>query len=165
MDATAKKREESHELAPDSAQVWRMSRLTRDAMTEPISRDRIIWRELGQGNIIFPVQLTTNRIGNLTRLIYTLLYGAVVHIYIHTYTYSQAQKNKFEQGKCFNFFWTIFEQLLFRGCCGQVRVTSREVVARHLGGSGAKRGSNIPLFTSAREKDTLKPRALVPTLH
>ena len=27
--------------------------------------------ERGQGNIIFPVQLTTSRIGNLTRLIHT----------------------------------------------------------------------------------------------
>ena len=27
-----------------------------------------------QGNIVFPVQLTTRRVGNLTRLIHTLLY-------------------------------------------------------------------------------------------
>ena len=33
-----------------------------------------------QGNIIFPtVQLTTSRIGNLTRLIQTLLYVMTIH--------------------------------------------------------------------------------------
>ena len=36
---------------------------------------------------------------------------------------------------------------------------------RSLCRAGAKRGSNIPLFASARRKDTPKPRALVPTLH
>ena len=35
-----------------------------------------------QGNIIFPVQLTTSRIGNLTRLIHTLLYVMTIHTYI-----------------------------------------------------------------------------------
>ena len=34
--------------------------------------------------LIFPVQLTTSRIGNLTRLIHTLLY-VTIHTYIHTY--------------------------------------------------------------------------------
>ena len=33
---------------------------------------------------IFPVQLTTSRIGNLTRLIHTLLYVMTIHTYIHT---------------------------------------------------------------------------------
>ena len=40
-----------------------------------------------RGMFIFPVQLTTIRIGNLTRLIYTLLYVMTVHTYIHTYTH------------------------------------------------------------------------------
>ena len=35
---------------------------------------------------MFPVQLTTSRIGNLTRLIHTLLYVMTIHTYIHTYT-------------------------------------------------------------------------------
>ena len=39
------KREESHDLAPDSAGVWRMSRLTRDRTVEPVSRDQILRRE------------------------------------------------------------------------------------------------------------------------
>ena len=49
-----------------------MSRLTRDGTAEPVSRDQTLRRERGQGNIHFPVQLTTCRIGNLTRLIHTL---------------------------------------------------------------------------------------------
>ena len=39
---------------------------------EPVSRGQILRRERGQGNMHFPVQLTTSRIGNLTRLIHTL---------------------------------------------------------------------------------------------
>ena len=59
-----------------------MSRLTRDRTAEPVSRDQILRHARGQGNIIFPVQLTTSRIGNLTRLIHTLLYVMTVHTYI-----------------------------------------------------------------------------------
>ena len=44
-----------------------MSRLTRDGTAEPVSRDQILRRERERGNeiLIFPVQLTTSRIGNL----------------------------------------------------------------------------------------------------
>ena len=59
---------------------------------EPVSRDQILMHVRGQGDIIFPVQLTTSRIGNLTRLIHTLLYVMTIHIpgmcdhtYIHTH--------------------------------------------------------------------------------
>ena len=48
-----------------------MSRLTRDRTAEPVSRDQNLRREWGKENNIFPVQLTTSRIGNLTRLILT----------------------------------------------------------------------------------------------
>ena len=61
-----------------------MSRLTRDEMAEPVSRDQILRHARGQGNTIFPVQLTTNRIGNLNWLINTLLYVMTIHTYIHT---------------------------------------------------------------------------------
>ena len=76
-----------------------MSRLTRDGTAEPVSRDQILRHARGQGNIIFSVQLTTSRIGNLTRLIHTLLYVMTIHKYIHTYinTYtarSEKIKNK-----------------------------------------------------------------------
>ena len=58
-----------------------MSRLTRDGTAEPVSRDQILRHARGQGNTIFPVQLTTSRIGNLTRLIHTLLYVMTIHTY------------------------------------------------------------------------------------
>ena len=54
-----------------------------DEQAEPVSRDQILRHARGQGNIIFPVQLTTCRIGNLTRLIHTLLYVMTIHTYIH----------------------------------------------------------------------------------
>ena len=52
-----------------------MGTLTRDATAEHVSRgDKIFRRERGQGKIVFLVQLTTSRIGNLaSRLILTLL--------------------------------------------------------------------------------------------
>ena len=62
-----------------------MSRLTREGAAESVSRDQILRHAREQGNIIFPVQLTTSRIGNLTRLIHTLLYVMTIHTYIHTY--------------------------------------------------------------------------------
>ena len=51
-------------------------------------RTRILRRERGQGIFFFPVQLTTSRIGNLTRLIHTLAIqddNTYIHTYIHTY--------------------------------------------------------------------------------
>ena len=63
-----------------------MSRLTRDGTAEPVSRDQILRHARVQGKIIFPVQLTTSRIGNLTRLIHTLLYVMTIHTYIHIHT-------------------------------------------------------------------------------
>ena len=65
-----------------------MSRLTRDGTAEPVSRDQILRHARGQGNIIFPVQLTTSRIGNLTRLIHTLLYVMTICTLLHTSAYN-----------------------------------------------------------------------------
>ena len=56
-----------------------MSRLTRDGTAETVSRDQILRRERGQGKFIFPVQLTTCRMGNLTRLIHTLAICVTIH--------------------------------------------------------------------------------------
>ena len=56
-----------------------MSRLTRDGTVNPVSRDQILRHVRGQENIRFPVQLTTSRIGDLTRLIHTLLYVMATH--------------------------------------------------------------------------------------
>ena len=64
-----------------------MSRLTRDGTTEPVSRDQILRRERGQGTVTFPVQLTTSRIDNLTRLILTLAIcddHTSIELYTHT---------------------------------------------------------------------------------
>ena len=59
-----------------------LSRLTRDGTAEPVPQDQILRRERGQGKqIISPLQLTTSRIGNLTRLILTLVI-CDDHIYI-----------------------------------------------------------------------------------
>ena len=48
-----------------------MSRLMRDGNAEPVSRDQIPRRERDREIFIFPVQLTTSKIGNLTLLILT----------------------------------------------------------------------------------------------
>ena len=51
-----------------------------DGTAGPVSRDQILRRERGHVYIIFPVQLTTSRICNLTRLIHTLLYFMIIYI-------------------------------------------------------------------------------------
>ena len=61
-----------------------MSRLTWDGTVEPVSRDEILRRERGQEMLILPVQLTTSRIGNLTRLIHTLAICVTRHTCIQT---------------------------------------------------------------------------------
>ena len=72
-----------------------MSRLTRDGTAEPVSRDQILRHARDGGIFIFPVQLTTSRIGSLTRLIHTLLYVMTIHTYIHTVaTGKEARKPK-----------------------------------------------------------------------
>ena len=49
-----------------------MSRLTWDETAEPVSQGQIPRRDQGERNIIFSIQLTTSRIGDLTRMIITL---------------------------------------------------------------------------------------------
>ena len=49
----------------------RIQSIILDGTAEPVSRDQILRLERGQGKIIFPIQLTTNIIGNLTLLILT----------------------------------------------------------------------------------------------
>ena len=53
-----------------------MSRMTLDGTAESVSRDQILKREREQENtvFIFSVQLTTSRIGNLTRSTHPLLH-------------------------------------------------------------------------------------------
>ena len=60
-----------------------MSRLTRDGTVETVSRDQILRHDhADRGIFIFPVQLTTSRIGNLTRSIFTVL-SIYVMVTIH----------------------------------------------------------------------------------
>ena len=61
-----------------------MIRLTWDGTAEPVSRNQVLRRVRGQGNIIFRVQLTTSRFGNLTRLSHTLLNVMTIRAHIHT---------------------------------------------------------------------------------
>ena len=61
-----------------------MSRLTRDGTAEPVSRDQILRCERGREKLIFPVHLTTSRIGIFIRLIHTLAICVAIHTYIHT---------------------------------------------------------------------------------
>ena len=44
--------------------------------------------------LVFPVQLTTDRIGNLIRLIHTLLYVMTTHTYYHGGKNDQNSKSK-----------------------------------------------------------------------
>ena len=77
-----------HQIQPEygdkQADAGRDGRLTRDGTAEPVSRDQILGHARGQGNIIFPIQLTTSRMDNLTRLIHTLLYVMTINTYLHT---------------------------------------------------------------------------------
>ena len=85
-----------------------MSRLTRDGTAEPVSRDQIVRHARGPGNVIFPVQLTTSRIGNLTRLIYTLLYVMTIHTYKHTCLY---KRRKFSAHGTISY--VVFQNIIF----------------------------------------------------
>ena len=71
-----------HHIQPLSME---MSRLTRDGTAEPVSRDQILRHARGQGNIIFPVQLTTTEQDWQPYPVDP--YSAICddHTYIHTY--------------------------------------------------------------------------------
>ena len=60
-----------------------MSSMTRDGTAKPVSReDQILRRERGKGKKTYsPVEQTTSRIGNHTRLIHPLLNVMTIHTY------------------------------------------------------------------------------------
>ena len=60
--------------------------MTRDGTAEPSRETKFSGTHVDKGILFFSVQLTPSRIGNLTRLIHTLLYVMTIHAYIHTYT-------------------------------------------------------------------------------
>ena len=71
-----------------------MSRLTRDGTAENPSRETRFSGANGDREMfIFPVQLTTGRIGNLTRLIHALLYMMTIHTYIHRSGFTSLDKS------------------------------------------------------------------------
>ena len=57
-----------------------MSGLAQNGTAEPVSRDQTLRREREQRKNNVPVQLTTSRIGNNTRLIHTLLKALTMHM-------------------------------------------------------------------------------------
>ena len=61
--------------------VWRISGLTRDG--NPSLEIKFSGANGDRQNIIFPIQLTTSRIGNLTRLIHTMLKVLTIHTLLH----------------------------------------------------------------------------------
>ena len=65
-----------------------MSRLKRDGTAERETKFSGTYGD--RGKFIFPVQLTTNRIGNLTRLIHTLLYVMTIHIIYTMHIYARS---------------------------------------------------------------------------
>ena len=65
-----------------------MSRQTRtELLPKPSRETKFSGTNTDRGIFIFPVQLTTSRIGNLTRLIHTLAICVTIQTYIHTYYY------------------------------------------------------------------------------
>ena len=59
-----------------------MSRLARDGTAEPSCETKLSGANADREFFIFPVQLTTSRIGHLTRLIHTLAKCVTIHVYI-----------------------------------------------------------------------------------
>ena len=72
-------REESRKYAPDSAWVWRCTGWRGTGRLNPSRETKFSGTHGDRGKLIFPVQLTTSRIGNLTPLIHTLLYVMTIH--------------------------------------------------------------------------------------
>ena len=77
-------REESRKQELDSAWIMEMSRLTQDGTTEPVSRDQILRRELGQGISIFPVQLADHEQDWQPCPVVMVIHINIALVYIHT---------------------------------------------------------------------------------
>ena len=63
-----------------------MSRPTRDGSAEPVSRDKILWRKRGQGNMYFPCSADRQGQDCQPYLVGPSL-ATVYVMAIHTYTY------------------------------------------------------------------------------
>ena len=74
--------EESLEYAPDSALVWRISRLTRNGTAKLVSRNQLFRREGDKG--IFPCSADhVNRIGNLPVVLYSAICDDNTYMYVY----------------------------------------------------------------------------------
>ena len=71
-----------HQVQPDIE----MSRLTRDGTADPSHEIKFSGVNGDREVLTFPVQLTTSKIGNLTRLILLLLYVMTIQNAIQAYT-------------------------------------------------------------------------------
>ena len=70
-------------VAPDSAWVWRWAGWRGTELPNPFRDTKLLGANADKEIFIFPVQLTTSRIGNLTRLIHALnIYDD--YTYIHS---------------------------------------------------------------------------------
>ena len=65
------------ELSMDIYAGWRGT-----GLPKPSRETKLSGTNADKGVFIFPVQLTTSRIGNLTRLIHTLAICVTIHIYM-----------------------------------------------------------------------------------
>ena len=92
-----------------------MSRLTRDGTAEPYRETRFSGAYRDKEIFIFPVQLTTSRIGNLNRLIHTLLYAMTIHN-IQTYFTQRLSVNRWLQRCTFHHLFNITGMLIALWC-------------------------------------------------
>ena len=91
---------------------------------------------------IFPVQLTTSRIGKLTRLIHTLLYVMTIHTCIHAYihTYIHAY---------------IHTYICRKGSVGPVAANSNIVEINKEAGGGAQ--GTLSLSKNCTSRESVSP--------
>ena len=84
-----------------------MSRLTRDGTAEPVSRDEILRREPGQGNIHFPCSADHEQDRQPCPDDYTHTYNIYILLILHT----QAESGAYSSGDSSRFPYHIGEKL------------------------------------------------------
>ena len=82
-----------HQIKPAYGEIvgWRGTR-----RENPSRETKFSGATGGREMLFFPIQLTTSRIGNLSRLIHTLLYVKTKHTYIHKYIHTVHKVGKLE---------------------------------------------------------------------
>ena len=87
-------------------------RLTRDGTAEPVSRDQILRRERGQGNVHFPCSADHELGWQLTRLIHTFAICVTIHSINSSIEYRYTSINSPIEYRC-----SIFSPV--KRCCSQ----------------------------------------------